>query len=78
MATPRLQRAPARRGRGSTVRGAENAYAGVAQAFADGLLLFLPGGNPRAAIFRPASTPPRTIAASPAVGRINAAQRIPP
>src|SRR5437660_6896098 len=28
--------------------GAENAYAGVAQAFADGSpLLFLPGGNPR-------------------------------
>src|SRR5512145_1102086 len=29
--------------------GAENAFAGVAQAFADGSpLLFLPGGNPRA------------------------------
>src|SRR5437773_307029 len=29
--------------------GAENAYAGVAQAFADGSpLLFFPGGNPRA------------------------------
>src|SRR5947199_4248945 len=28
--------------------GAENAYAGIAQAFADGSpLLFLPGGNPR-------------------------------
>src|SRR5262249_55896946 len=60
--------------------GAENAYAGVAQSFADGSpLLFLPGGNPATR----ADLPPnfdapqsyRTITKWSA--RINAAQRVP-
>jgi thiamine pyrophosphate-dependent acetolactate synthase large subunit-like protein len=60
--------------------GAENAYAGVAQAFADGSpVLFLPGGNPMAR----ADIPPnfdapqsyRTVTKWSA--RVNAAQRVP-
>src|SRR5262245_41113703 len=60
--------------------GAENAYAGVAQAFADGSpVLFLPGGNPAAR----ADTPPnfespqnyRTVTKWSA--RVNAGSRVP-
>src|SRR5918992_1530228 len=47
--------------------GAENAYAGVAQAFADGSpVLFLPGGNPAAETDPSASRPARALRAGAA------------
>src|SRR5438105_2015097 len=60
--------------------GAENAYAGVAQAFADGSpLLFLPGGNPASRLDLPpnfdATHSYRTVTKWSA--RVNAAQRVP-
>jgi thiamine pyrophosphate-dependent acetolactate synthase large subunit-like protein len=60
--------------------GAENAYAGVAQAFADGSpLLFLPGGNPatRADLAPNFDAPQSFRTITKWSARVNAAQRVP-
>src|SRR5438128_9078756 len=60
--------------------GAENAYAGVAQAFADGSpLLFLPGGNPAARTDLPPNydSPRGYQTITKWSARINAAPRVP-
>src|SRR5262249_59199848 len=60
--------------------GAENAYAGVAQSFADGSpLLFLPGGNPATrADLPPNFDPPRSYqSVTKWSARVNAPQRAP-
>src|SRR5262245_43936224 len=60
--------------------GAENAYAGVAQAFADGSpLLFLPGGNPATRADTPPNfdSPPSYRTVTKWSARLNAAQRVP-
>jgi acetolactate synthase-1/2/3 large subunit len=60
--------------------GAENAYAGVAQAFADGSpLLFLPGGNPAAKVDLPPNFDSVTNfrGVTKWAARVNAASRVP-
>src|SRR5919199_1192763 len=60
--------------------GAENAYPGVAQAFADGSpVLFLPGGNPAARVDLPPNydAPRAYQAITRWSARINAAPRVP-
>ena len=60
--------------------GAENAYAGVAQAFADGSpVLFLPGGNPAARVDLPPNfdAPQSYRTVTKWASRVNAAARVP-
>src|SRR5947199_2153380 len=60
--------------------GAENAYAGVAQAFADGSpLLFLPGGNPAGRVDVPPTfaAPESYRTVTKWAARINAPERVP-
>src|SRR5438876_9867173 len=60
--------------------GAENAYAGVAQAFADGSpLLFLPAGNPAARVDLPPNfdSPRSYRTVTKWAARVNAPQRVP-
>src|SRR6476620_2376254 len=60
--------------------GSENAYAGVAQAYADGSpILFLPDGNPAARVDMPPNfdSPPSYRPVTKWAARVNAAPRIP-